>query len=264
MAVLRLLPWASIFFIACLRRPAVGFCNNAAGLRRAEPFSNRRHDHWEAAAATATAARTRDTRHGSWPRRNRRREGRVGELHAAFEVEQVQDLEPGCVLVAGPDTYGHMTFKAVALVYEHGEGQPTRAVCIDKGLDFTIGEMSGGDLGRLTDNRLFRGGDEGGSVAIMVHSHDISGARALGDTGLFVGGFAAALDLVDRRAAEPKEFKFFFNHLAWPDGALEEQVKKGLWKLVKLPNDVVLETKRMRDMELWGRVEFALKKKQEL
>lgn len=30
-----------------------------------------------------------------------------------------------------------------------------------------------------------------------------------------------------------------------------EQVKKGLWKVVRLPNDVVLETKRMRDMELW-------------
>lgn len=44
-------------------------------------------------------------------------------------------------------------------MYEHGEGQPTRAVCVDKGLDFTIGEMSGGDLGRLADNRLFRGGD---------------------------------------------------------------------------------------------------------
>lgn len=45
------------------------------------------------------------------------------------------------------------------MVYEHAEGQPTRAVCIDKGLDFTIGEMSGGDLGPLADNRLFRGGD---------------------------------------------------------------------------------------------------------
>ncbi|CAM9128109.1 unnamed protein product [Laminaria digitata] len=262
MTVHRVLSWASFFSIACLLRPAAGFCTNA-GLRRVEPFSNRLQDTRVSAATTAAIAR--DTRHGSSrPRSNRGLERGVGELHAAFEVEQVQSLEPGCVLVAGPDTYGHMTFKAVALVYEHGEGQPTRAVCVDKGLDFTIGEMSGGDLGRLADNRLFRGGDEGGSVAIMVHSHDISGARALGDTGLFVGGFAAALDLVDRRAAEPKEFKFFFNHLAWPEGALEEQVQKGLWKLVKLPSDVVLETKRMRDMELWGRVEFALKKKLEL
>lgn len=29
------------------------------------------------------------------------------------------------------------------------------------------------------------------------------------------------------------------------------QVEKGLWKVVRLPNDVLLETKRMRDMELW-------------
>lgn len=29
------------------------------------------------------------------------------------------------------------------------------------------------------------------------------------------------------------------------------QVGKGLWKVVRLPNDVLLETKRMRDMELW-------------
>lgn len=29
------------------------------------------------------------------------------------------------------------------------------------------------------------------------------------------------------------------------------QVDEGLWKLVRLPNEVLLETKRMRDMELW-------------
>lgn len=32
---------------------------------------------------------------------------------------------------------------------------------------------------------------------------------------------------------------------------LHVQVEKGLWKVVGLPNDVLLETKRMRDMELW-------------
>lgn len=44
-------------------------------------------------------------------------------------------------------------------MYEHGEGQMTRAVCVDKGLDFTIGEMSSGNLGVLANNRLFRGGE---------------------------------------------------------------------------------------------------------
>ena len=34
-------------------------------------------------------------------------------------------------------------------------------------------------------------------------------------------------------------------------GDVRMQVEKGLWKVVRLPNDVLLETKRMRDMELW-------------
>lgn len=107
MAALRVLPWASLFSIACLFRPAVGFCSKA-GLQRAEPFSNRLQDHRQAAATTGIV---RDTRHSSRSGRNIGLDRGVGELHAAFDVEQVQSLEPGCVLVAGPDTYGHMTFK---------------------------------------------------------------------------------------------------------------------------------------------------------
>ena len=58
----------------------------------------------------------------------------------------------------------------------------------------------------------------------MVHKHSVAGARALGDTGLYVGGLAAAVELTDRGGAKPEDFKFFFSHLAWPDGVLEEQV----------------------------------------
>lgn len=61
----------------------------------------------------------------------------------------------------------------------------------------------------------------------MIHPHDIDGARPLGDTGLFVGGFVSALDLVEEGGAKPGDFKFFFNHLAWPAGALAEQVRGG-------------------------------------
>lgn len=59
----------------------------------------------------------------------------------------------------------------------------------------------------------------------MIHAHDVEGARPLGDTGLFVGGFVSALDLVDEGRAKPGDFKFFFNHLSWPAGALKEQVR---------------------------------------
>lgn len=54
----------------------------------------------------------------------------------------------------------------MALVYEHAEGQATRAVCLDKGLAFTLGEMvfSDADIGPLANNRLFRGGDVRGET----------------------------------------------------------------------------------------------------
>lgn len=59
----------------------------------------------------------------------------------------------------------------------------------------------------------------------MIHQHDIEGSRPLGNTGLYVGGYRAAKDLVEEGGAEATDFKFFFNHLSWPDGALELQVK---------------------------------------
>lgn len=51
------------------------------------------------------------------------------------------------------------SLQSVVLVYEHGEGLQTKGVIVDKGLEFTIGEMSSVDLGPLANNRLFRGGE---------------------------------------------------------------------------------------------------------
>lgn len=47
----------------------------------------------------------------------------------------------------------------MALVFECGDGQKTKAVCLDKGLDFDVGDVITADLGPLADNRLFRGGE---------------------------------------------------------------------------------------------------------
>lgn len=49
--------------------------------------------------------------------------------------------------------------QAVALVFECGEDRKTKAVCLDKGLDFDVGDVIAADLGPLAGNRLFRGGE---------------------------------------------------------------------------------------------------------
>lgn len=60
--------------------------------------------------------------------------------------------------VAGPRCR-QINQQSVALVYEHGEGRVTKAVAVDKGLEFTIGEMTNVGAGQLSNNRLFRGGE---------------------------------------------------------------------------------------------------------
>ncbi|CAM9300625.1 unnamed protein product [Sphacelaria rigidula] len=186
----------------------------------------------------------------------------VGALRAALDIAPAA-LECGSVLWASPENYAHSTHQSVVLVYEHGEGLQTKGVIVDKGLEFTIGEMSSVDLGPLANNRLFRGGEDGGSAAIMIHARRLPQARALGDSGLFVGGFQSALGLVGAGQAQADEFKFFFNYMTWPEGAIEDQVSKGMWKVMKLPHDVVLDVRRTADMELWGRVERVMKKEAE-
>lgn len=44
-------------------------------------------------------------------------------------------------------------------MFEHGADRKTKAVCLDKGLDFDVGDVIGADLGPLSGNRLFRGGE---------------------------------------------------------------------------------------------------------
>lgn len=80
------------------------------------------------------------------------------------------------------------------------------------------------DLGFSVVNVTISLYSKDGSGAIVLHNHFVDGARALGDTGLYVGGLAAAVELTDNRGAKAEDFKFFFSHLAWPDGGLEQQV----------------------------------------
>ncbi|CAM9572221.1 unnamed protein product [Choristocarpus tenellus] len=175
--------------------------------------------------------------------------GGAGGLRAELCVTRVESVCEGCVVVASPNDYGHFTAEAVGLVYEHGAGT-TKAVCLDRGTPFTIGEMANADFGPLTGNRLYRGGEDGQTVAVMIHPHFIAGAKPIGYTGLFVGGLSAALEAVKLGRLPTEDFKFFFNYMSWPEGGLEEQVKKGKWQLVSIPNEIILNQQSVGDMEL--------------
>ncbi|CAM9894693.1 unnamed protein product, partial [Phaeothamnion confervicola] len=155
-------------------------------------------------------------------------------------------LAPGTVLAASPEEYGHFTMKAT-LIFEHGIAG-SKAVCLDRGSPFEIGEMTSTDLGPLAKNRLYRGGEDGGATAFVLHPYQLEGAVPIGESGLYMGGLAAAAAAVNNGTAPPEDFKFAFGYIKWGPGTLEEQVQKGKWMLVELPQDMILGQKANRDM----------------
>jgi putative AlgH/UPF0301 family transcriptional regulator len=174
------------------------------------------------------------------------------QLHTArcLQVTPVEGMDAGCVIAASADDYGHFTQKSVALVFEYNT-EATKAVVIDKPSAFTIGEMTSMDMGALAGNRLYRGGEDGGSAVIMIHKRNLPGAQRIGDSNLFVGGLQAAKAAVTAGQAGAGEFKFFFNFMRWSPGGLEEQVNRGKWHTVLLPDDAITNQSPRADEELW-------------
>jgi putative AlgH/UPF0301 family transcriptional regulator len=166
-----------------------------------------------------------------------------------LQVTPVEGMDAGCVIAASADDYGHFTQKSVALVFEYST-EATKAVVIDKPSAFTIGEMTSMDMGPLAGNRLYRGGEDGGSAVIMIHKRNLPGAQRIG-TDLFVGGLQAAKAAVTAGEASAGEFKFFFNYMRWSPGGLEEQVGRGKWLTVLLPDDAITNQSPRADEELW-------------
>ena len=107
----------------------------------------------------------------------------------------------------------------------------------------SIGEAAEGVVtGRLGENALYMGGEHGGRGALMVHGvPNVRGATPLGDTGLYVGGIADAMQRVDAGKCDPDEFKFFFNMAKFAGGELQQAVVDGRWSAYEgIPRAVIL------------------------
>eukprot|EP00612_Vaucheria_litorea_P003070 CAMPEP_0171469768 /NCGR_PEP_ID=MMETSP0945-20130129/11497_1 /TAXON_ID=109269 /ORGANISM="Vaucheria litorea, Strain CCMP2940" /LENGTH=228 /DNA_ID=CAMNT_0011999007 /DNA_START=184 /DNA_END=866 /DNA_ORIENTATION=+ len=176
-----------------------------------------------------------------------------------FSLQPVEGLDAGVVLIASPTDFGHFTQKSVALIYEYSN-EATKAVVLDKGTPFTIGEMTSLNVGPLHENRLFRGGEDGGSSVVMIHGrHDIENSLRIGDTNLFVGGLTSAVKAVEEGRVQAEEFKFFFNFMRWSPGALEEQVAEGKWSTAFISDRCILSQSTKSDQELWPKMNRMLK-----
>jgi len=147
-------------------------------------------------------------------------------------------VREGCVLVAPVHEYHHLLMRATLFVYAIGLNEEinenvARAVIIDHPTAFTVGEMV--DLGSfencdsandIEQNTMFRGGDMGKDIVMMLHSFDghyPNKSDMIGTSGVYEGGLAAIMKLArDGKIANPdQQVKFFFNYMEFTESQLD-------------------------------------------
>lgn len=170
----------------------------------------------------------------------------------AVSVQRVPRVKPGCAVLAPAREFNHFLNKATILVLDHG---PTGSagVNLQKATLLTMGE-AGSITGKLAENTLFMGGEHGGRGVFMLHAiEDLEGASPVGNSGLFVGGLAAAQERVATGVNKPEDFKFFFNYIKWPPGELDQDVASGRWKAFDLPHHLLMNQDADSDpIDLWN------------
>jgi hypothetical protein len=181
------------------------------------------------------------------------------QLPALFSVRFLGQGEhaivrPGVVLVAPAHEYHHFYRQSAIFIHAMGQDDSSgdyliRGLILDHPTPFTLKEMipqeriQGNPLG---DNLLFRGGDKGGEGVILIHNHKEFGLPEIGtSSGLYQGGWDAALAASANGEADVNDFKVFFNYCEFTEQEIEDlfQSKEDdgdCWASVEIDSDLVL------------------------
>jgi hypothetical protein len=139
----------------------------------------------------------------------------------------------GVVLVAPAEEYHHFYRQAGVFIYTMGEDEVgeyvVRGLIVDHPTPFTLREMIDNKGIPLENNPLgetlvFRGGDKGGEGVVLLHTRKDLGQSEIGSSGLYQGGWEAALEACAQGKAKPEEFKIFFNYCEFTEKELESML----------------------------------------
>ena len=142
---------------------------------------------------------------------------------------------------------------------------------IDHPTAFTVGEMSPNVVGSISNNLLFRGGNSGSDNAMLLHSAggpngSIQSGEMIGNSGIYEGGMAAAMDAVDAGQIDASRCKFFFNYMQFRELELDDlfsTVEDGdAWASLEIPIEYVLDSNLERG-EMWSKLRNTVKKNRE-
>jgi len=160
-------------------------------------------------------------------------------------------VEPGVVLVPPKFETSHDLSRAAVFVYALGldayGDAAIRGVVLDNPTPFTISEMAGQVIeGPLGENILFRGGDKGKDLVVMLHSCEDIPSNPVGNGGVFQGGLKYAQQASGLGLVSPDEFKFFFNYVEFRAAELSkflaEEEDGDAWLSVQLPPKLILDS----------------------
>jgi len=156
---------------------------------------------------------------------------------------EVNELSPGCLLVASPDTFRfagprQVLDQSVILLVRHGKSGSSGFI-INRPTQFDVGDVTK-KLAAFEQNPLYLGGDIGEGVYMI---HGIPGLRNATEVsdGIYYGGSEHAMSLVQDGKAKPEDFRFFFKYAAWAPGQLEGEMESGCWCAVRSSLDLVLK-----------------------
>jgi hypothetical protein len=178
-------------------------------------------------------------------------------------------VRPGVVLVAPAHEFHHYYRRAAIFIHamgedEHGE-YVIRGVIIDHPTPFTLKEMTDAntaiEASPLGDNLLFRGGGQGGDGVILFHDMEELGQSAIGLSGVYQGGWDAALQACANGDADVDDFKIFFNFCQFNEPEMEDLLKSNedgdCWASVEVDAEMVLNPDWERG-DAWQRLRNAV------
>lgn len=128
--------------------------------------------------------------------------------------------------------------------------------------------MSPNVVGAIANNRLFRGGRDGEDSAMLLHSAggpegSIQCGEMIGNSGIYEGGIASAMESADVGLVDSKQCKFFFNYMQFRELELDDlfaSVEDGdSWASLEVPSEYVLNSDLERG-EMWMKLRGTVKK----
>lgn len=178
-------------------------------------------------------------------------------------------VRPGVVLCAPAHEFHHYLRQAAIFIHAMGENDfgefVVRGVIIDHPTPFTLKEMTDENpaisASPLGENLLFRGGGDGGDGVILLHDKESLGQSAIGVSGIYQGGWDAALAACADGKADADDFKIFFQHCQFTENELEDLLQSDEdgdgWTSVEVQPDVILNPDWDRG-DAWQRLRNAV------